>query len=146
MGKGAEYEERIRARQAEIARGERQNERSRNNPRPGLRLGPDMLAQALSSSANVGDVLDRLADNSASAVTALRDAESGAAAVVVPVSQYLELVTSFIRDRELIEISTEGHHAGHAAPSDATLRELGVEQVNPHDTWVPLPGYGPSES
>lgn len=112
----------------------------REGPRPKLRLAPDVLAQAIDSSTQVKDALDRAVTQAAINVTALHDAESGVTAIAVPAERYLELVTSFIRDRNLSEVNLDGR----IAPSDATLSELGVEQINPRDTWISVDGYDPS--
>jgi peptidyl-tRNA hydrolase len=145
MGKGTEHDDRMRERQAEIARGEREDVRSRNNPRPELRLGHELLARAIDSHAMTKDVLDQVTGEGARSVVVLRDAESGATAVTVTVEQYLNLVTSLIRDRGLTELNTESPLAGRLAPSDATFTDLGVEPVNPRDTWLPIPDYDPTQ-
>jgi hypothetical protein len=103
----------------------------RDGPRPKLRLGPNVLAQALDPSAKVKDVLVRVSE-AASKVTVLHDAQSGATAFAIPEEQYLELITSYIRDRDLSEVKSDGR----IAPSDETLSELGVEEINPRDTWI----------
>lgn len=111
----------------------------RLGPRPKLRLRPDVVAQALDSNAGVQDVLHRLDQQGPDGLTVLHDAASGAAAVTIPLDRYLSLVTSDIRDRQL----TEANFDGRIGPSDATLSAMGVEQVNPRDTWLPIPSYDP---
>jgi hypothetical protein len=93
-------------------------------------------AQALGPNAKVSEVVSRLAAATEGEVAALRDSES-VVVVAVPAEQYLELVTAYIRDRHLSEVNLDGR----IAPSDATLSRLGVEQVDPRDTWVPGEGY-----
>ncbi len=111
---------------------------ARRGARPKLRLGRAVLDQALGPETEARGALDRLANGAK--VTALYDPESGATAVVVPVEEYLELVTAHIRDRGLAEVGLNGQ----VAPSDATLSELGVEQVNPRETWLRIGDYDPS--
>jgi hypothetical protein len=110
---------------------------ARDGPRPKLRLGSHLLNRSLGPDAKTGDVLDRL--TSETKVTSLHDSETGATGVVVPAEQYLELVTSYIRDRGLAEVKLDGQ----VAPTDTTLLDLGVEQVNPRDTWLRIEGYEP---
>lgn len=110
----------------------------REGRRPKLRLRPEVLDQALTIPSQV-DIFDRLGEK-AGQVVALHNAEREATAVVITTEQYLKLVTSLIRDRELTELNLDGR----IAPSDATLAGLGVEQINPRDTWFPIPGYDPS--
>lgn len=109
-------------------------ETERREPRPKLRLRPEVLAQALGPAAEVKGVLDRQAGETGEKRTALHDAESGATAVAVPLEQYLELVTSYIRDRHLAQVN----HDHRVIPPDTTFSELGVEQVDPQATWLHL--------
>lgn len=109
---------------------------ARDGPRPKLRLAPDVLAETLDSSTSVKGVLDRVAGEGVCKIAALHDAESGATAVAVPLEQYLELVTSHIRDRSLSEVTLDNR----ALPSDTTLAVLGVEQVDPQATWLHMGG------
>lgn len=114
---------------------------TREGPRPKLRLRPDMLEKALGPDSQVKEALRRVASEGADSVTALRDAESGTAAIVVPVEQYLELISSHIRDRHLAEVQLDGQ----VAPSESTFAAFGVEQVNPRDTWLGIQGYDPGQ-
>lgn len=109
-------------------------------PRPKLRLRAEVLERALGSSAQVQDVLELVNTQGADAV-ALRDPQTDAIVVVVPAGQYLELVTAYIRDRNLAEVKL----SGQVTPSEATFSELGVEQVNPRDTWLRIEGYDPGQ-
>lgn len=103
--------------------------RERRDPRPKLRLRQEVLEQAVTPSHPVADTLSRLVDEPE---VALHDPDSGNTAIAVPLDQYLELVTSFIRDRQLAQITADGR----AIPSEATLMGLGVEQVDPQATWL----------
>jgi hypothetical protein len=136
MGKGTEYE---KARAARWAEGRADHETS-SEPRPALRLRPDVLADAIDPRTVDSELLDRVTGKRAGKLTVIRDTESGATVVVVPVEQYFTLVTSHIRDQGLATMRTDGR----VGPFDETLTELGVEQVNPHDTWLPVPGYDPT--
>jgi hypothetical protein len=112
----------------------------RDGPRPPLRLGADILRESLGPETPAKDVLERLSSTVVGNVAVMRDA-SGTTAVAVPVDRYLELVSSYIRDRQLSEVNLDGR----IAPSDGTLGELGVEQVNPRDTWIHVDGYDPNQ-
>jgi len=103
-------------------------------------LRPELLASGLGADASVREVLARQSSGAGEDITVLRDA-AGATAVTIPVEQYLELVTSYIKDNELSEVNLDGR----VGPSDAVLSGLGVEQVNPRDTWLRIEGYDPSE-
>lgn len=111
---------------------------ARDGPRPKLRLGPDLISRSLGPDVRASNALDQIA--SGAKTTALRDPETDTTAVVVPAEQYLELVTSYIRDRDLSEVKLDGQ----VAPSETTLLDLGVEQVNPRETWLRVEGYDPS--
>lgn len=104
----------------------------RRGPRPKLRLRPEVLTQALDTKASVRDVLARQTGEAAPALTVLRDAETGATSVAVPLDQYLELVTSSIKDADRWIAGNDGG----LRPPDDDLAQLGVEQVNPDDSWT----------
>lgn len=104
-----------------------QEEKDKREHRPKMRIRAEVLDQALESSAGVRDVLDRLDGNQQ---VALHDAESDATAIAVPVEQYVELVRSYIKDRQLFDLTSE------APVPEATLSQLGVEQVDPHEPWL----------
>jgi len=110
-------------------------------PRPQLRLRSEVVEQALDPDAPVKTALGHVATQQGAEVVALHDAESGSTAVIVPVAQYLELVSSYIRDRELAEIDLNGR----AVPSDATFSALGVEQVDPQESWLRIGGRDPGQ-
>lgn len=134
MGKGSDYERERAVRWA--ARAEHVESS------PALRLGHDEVARAIDPHASISEVLDRATGEGASKLEVIHDERTGATAVVVPVEQYLTLVTSHIAAHSLYAMTAEGR----VGPGDATLTELGVEQVNPHDTWLPVPGYDPAQS
>jgi hypothetical protein len=102
----------------------------RLDPRPKLRIAHDALARALGPNATVHNVLEQVSNGNGA--TVLHDATSDATAVVVPADEYLELVTSQIKDRGLAHVTSDGR----ALPSDATLNGFGVEQVDPAATWL----------
>lgn len=112
------------------------------SPRPKLKLNGEVAQRALGTTANVKDVLAQLEGDDTAKVAALHDADSGASAVVIPVEQYLELVTSRLRDNEVFTFQAEP--SGRVGPQETDLAELGVEQVNPRDTWWRTPGYDPT--
>lgn len=112
------------------------DEEERLDPRPELRLAPDILAQALGPNASTKDALERVAGEGDSKVAVLRDAGSGMTAVAVPLERYLELVTSYIKDRNLSEVTVDNR----ALPSAEILTALGVEQVDPQATWLYMGG------
>jgi hypothetical protein len=107
-------------------------------PRPQLRLRREVVERAVGPDVPVKAALGYVASQGAEAV-ALRDAESGTTAVVVSLAQYFELVSSYIRDRELAEVGLDGR----VVPSDSTFSALGVEQVNPRESWLRIGGYDP---
>ena len=107
-------------------------ERERFDPRPKLRLRQEVLEQAISPAQPVADALGRLAGEGSEPRVALHDPESGATAVAVPLEQYLELVTSYIKDRQLAAMTTDAR----STPPNATQIELGIEQVDPQATWL----------
>ncbi len=110
-------------------------ETDERDPRPRLRLGHKVLSTALGPDQHMQHVLDRVSGTASDeSVVGLCDDQSNVRAVAVPVEQYLELVTSYIRDRNLSELTLDNR----SVPSDATLAELGVEQVDPHATWLNL--------
>jgi|HubBroStandDraft_6_1064221.scaffolds.fasta_scaffold89496_2 hypothetical protein len=102
-----------------------------HGPRPKLRLRPELADQALGPAAHVEDILDRLSGEGTSKEVVLHDASTGTSVVAIPVEEYLELVTSYIRDMNLSNLATDGQ----IRPSDAALAELGVEQEDPQATW-----------
>lgn len=105
-------------------------------PRPGLRLAPNTVRHALDSQSRLAQVIAEVSGEATSKVVALRDTDGAVAGVAIPAEQYLELVTSYIRDRNLSQVTLDNR----AVPSDATLAELGVEQVDPNATWLYLGG------
>src|SRR5579863_1718042 len=98
-------------------------------PDPQLRLNADILARSISPDSTT-ELLDQVEGDNLVAV--VHNAEQQARAVVVPAELYLELVTSYIRDRNLMEAQLDGR----IVPPEATLAELGVEQVDPRQTWI----------
>ena len=115
---------------------------ARDGPRPKLRLEPTVLDRTVGAHANMQDVLTRLGGEGTAKMVVLHDADSGASAVAVPVEQYLELVTSFLKDGQVSQY--QAGLDGRIAPSAAALAELGVEQVNPRDTWGRVADYDPT--
>ena len=107
-------------------------EERRGGKRPELRLRPDVLSEALHPSARVSDVLARLENRTANSVTALHDADSGTTAIAVPLEQYLQLVSAYIGDNQLLEAQLDGR----IVPPDTTLEASGVDQVDPQATWI----------
>jgi hypothetical protein len=103
-----------------------------DGPRPELRLGAEALKQALGPDAPIRDVLDRQAAETGEKRTVLRDPKTGITSVAVPLEQYLELVTSHIRDRNIAQLTLDNR----VIPSDDVLSEFGVEQVDPQATWL----------
>jgi hypothetical protein len=107
----------------------------RDGPRPELRLRPEALSQALGPDAQVKNVLDRqVAETSEKRTAVLHDSKTGTTSIAVPLEQYLELVTSYIRDRDLAQLTLDNR----AIPPDEALSELWVEQVDPQATWLHL--------
>jgi hypothetical protein len=72
---------------------------------------------------------------------ALHDPDIGITAVVVPAEQYLELVTSYVRDRGHWEMQLDGR----AASPEGMLSAFGVEQVNPQESWLRIGATAPGQ-
>lgn len=109
-------------------------EKARQKPRPQLRLRREVLYRALSPDVLVKEALDQVAAGG-SETLAMLDAATGETAIVVPVERYLELVTSHIRDMQLDEMGLDGR----TTPSEDTFLALGVEQVDPTESWLRIP-------
>jgi len=101
-------------------------------PRPELRLADAALRESIDANASVRAALEQAAGSATAGPVVIRDSETQQTAVVISAEQYLDLVTSSIRDRQQYEAT---HDAG-VRPSAETLARLGIEQVDPHATWL----------
>jgi hypothetical protein len=98
---------------------------------PQLRLRTDVPAVEVDGSNRARIVRELEQDQTKS--LALRDTHGTISAMVISVERYLELVRA---DLSLAESKQTVFPGGRIGPTDATLAEAHVEQVDPNATWL----------
>jgi hypothetical protein len=105
-------------------------ERAKREPKvPELRLRPDTPAIEISAT-SIADIVGRLRNEQLD-ILAIRDAQTDAVAVVLPIEQYLALAGKEIARRHNDWIIS----AGGRMPLESTLTDAHIEQINPSETW-----------
>jgi hypothetical protein len=98
---------------------------------PQLRLRADVPSVEVDGSNGARIVRELEQDQSKS--LALRDTQGTISAMVISVERYIELVRA---DLSLAEDKQTLFPGGRVGPTDATLAEAHVEQVDPDATWL----------
>jgi len=117
-----------------------QEHEQREGPRPALRLSDELINEALGPAVSIGEALTQANNSARTQPVVLRDPETEQTAVVLSADEYLDLVTSRVKDRQLYQTFPDRR----IGPSAETLADLGVEQVDPRATWWPVEGYDPA--
>jgi hypothetical protein len=98
---------------------------------PELRLRSDTPSVEVDQTTRVQEVLVRLANEDGDSV-AVRNADGGVTAMMVPVERYLELVATELANNHQGEATLDGR----IVPTEAAFAASYVEQVDPNATWV----------
>jgi hypothetical protein len=143
MGKGTELDELQEQRQAEIARGERED--PHRNDRPIVHLRTDTPSIKVTDSTAIGDVLRHVRPDNYG--VALRDPKGEVQAIMVPLERYIEMASATISGDDHLELAPGGPSSDPERPRiqarPASLHALHIEQVDPQAEW--LPGAEPTQ-
>jgi hypothetical protein len=98
---------------------------------PELRLREDAPAIAVTEATPAGQVINSINDEPSGAVI-VRQSDGAAAAVVVSLDRYMDLVGKELAMTASKVVALDGH----VVPEPEAFSASHVEQVNPHDPWT----------